>query len=76
MNDTRMIWKPLFVAAGKNDFIVPVSESEQIVNAVKQNGTPVWFLMAKDEEHGFAKKSNLDFLIDTTALFMQEYLLK
>ena len=55
-NKAKNITKPLFVIAGKNDPRVPVSESQQMVNIVRQNGTPVWWLMAKDEGHGFAKK--------------------
>ena len=31
-----------------------------MVNIVRQNGTPVWWLMAKDEGHGFNKKKNQD----------------
>jgi dipeptidyl aminopeptidase/acylaminoacyl peptidase len=76
MNHASDIRKPLFVIQGKNDPRVPASESEQIVQTVKKNGTPVWYLMAKDEGHGFAKKKNVDFQFYATILFMQEYLLK
>ncbi len=48
----------------------------QIVTAVRKNGTPVWYLMAKDEGHGFVKKKNANFQFYATVLFMQEYLLK
>jgi len=75
-NKAKNITKPLFVIAGKNDPRVPASESEQMVSIVRQNGTPVWWLMAKDEGHGFAKKKNVDFLFDAEAMFVKEYLLK
>jgi dipeptidyl aminopeptidase/acylaminoacyl peptidase len=75
-NKARNITKPLFVIAGKNDPRVPVSESQQMVNIVRQNGTPVWWLMAKDEGHGFAKKKNQDYQFDATVMFVKEYLLK
>ena len=42
----------------------------------KKRDTPVWYLMAKDEGHGFAKKKNADFQFYATVVFMQEYLLK
>jgi dipeptidyl aminopeptidase/acylaminoacyl peptidase len=58
------ITKPLFVAQGKNDPRVPVGEAEQIVRTVRAGGTPVWYLLAKDEGHGFAKKSNRDAFLD------------
>jgi hypothetical protein len=35
----------------------------------------VWYLAAKDEGHGFAKKKNADFQFYTTVLFMQTYLM-
>jgi dipeptidyl aminopeptidase/acylaminoacyl peptidase len=75
-NKAKNITKPLFVIAGKNDPRVPVTESQQMVNVVRQNGTPVWWLMAKDEGHGFNKKKNQDYQFDATIMFVKEYLLK
>jgi dipeptidyl aminopeptidase/acylaminoacyl peptidase len=54
---------------------VPVSESDQIVAGLKKQGTPVWYLMAKDEGHGFKKKQNQDFQFDAEILFLEKYLL-
>jgi dipeptidyl aminopeptidase/acylaminoacyl peptidase len=76
MNNLPKIKKPMFVIAGKNDPRVPVTESEQIVAALKKQGTPVWYLMAKDEGHGFRKKPNQDFQFYASVEFLQEYLLK
>jgi dipeptidyl aminopeptidase/acylaminoacyl peptidase len=76
MNNIEKIKKPMLVVAGKNDPRVPVTESEQIVGALKKQGTPVWYLMAKDEGHGFHKKQNQDFQFYTTVEFLEEYLLK
>ena len=39
------------------------------------SGGPVWFLMASDEGHGFAKKKNQDFLFYATVAFIQAHLL-
>jgi dipeptidyl aminopeptidase/acylaminoacyl peptidase len=66
----------MMVVAGKNDPRVPVSESDQIAAALKKQGTPVWYLMAKDEGHGFQKKANRDFEFYATVEFLREYLLK
>jgi dipeptidyl aminopeptidase/acylaminoacyl peptidase len=76
MNNIEKIKKPMLVVAGKNDPRVPVSESEQIVAALKKSGTPVWFLTGKDEGHGFRKKVNQDFQFYATVEFLKEYLLK
>jgi len=75
-NKAKNITKPLFVIAGKNDPRVPASESEQMVKIVRQNGARVWWLMAKDEGHGFRKKKNRDYQFYATVMFVKEYLLK
>jgi dipeptidyl aminopeptidase/acylaminoacyl peptidase len=75
LNNASKISKPLFVVQGGNDPRVPLSESVQMVETVRKNGTPVWYLMAKDEGHGFAKKKNRDFLLASTVLFIRQYLL-
>jgi dipeptidyl aminopeptidase/acylaminoacyl peptidase len=75
MNNIDKIRKPMLVVAGKNDPRVPVSESEQIVAALKKQGTPVWFVMAKDEGHGYRKKANADFQFYASVAFLQKYLL-
>jgi dipeptidyl aminopeptidase/acylaminoacyl peptidase len=76
MNNIEKIKKPMLVVAGKNDPRVPVSESEQIFGALKKQGTAAWYLMAKDEGHGFRKKQNQDFQFYTMIEFLREYLLK
>ena len=75
MNNAEKIRKPLFVIQGFNDPRVPRSESEQMVARIRQVGTPVWYLMAKDEGHGFAKKSNRDYQFYAEILFVQRFLL-
>ena len=75
MNHVKDITKPMMVVAGVNDPRVPKSESDQIVKVLEDNKTPVWYLAAKDEGHGFQKKKNADFQFYTTVLFTQKYLL-
>lgn len=74
-NNAAKINKPLFVVQGKNDPRVPYQEADQIVATVKKNGTPVWYMTANDEGHGFAKKVNSDYLFYSTIGFLQKYLL-
>jgi dipeptidyl aminopeptidase/acylaminoacyl peptidase len=76
LNNVSKITKPLLVAQGYNDPRVPRTEAEQIVAALKKQGTPVWFLLAKDEGHGFAKKHNLDYLFYATVEFARRMLLQ
>ena len=76
LNNVKKITKPMFVVQGKNDPRVPVTEAEQMVGALRANGSATWYLMAKDEGHGFAKKKNADFQFLATILFFQENLVK
>jgi dipeptidyl aminopeptidase/acylaminoacyl peptidase len=76
LNNAQKITKPLFVVQGLNDPRVPVGEAEQMVATVKKNGGPVWYLLGKDEGHGFSKKRNRDFLSYATLAFVQRYLLE
>jgi dipeptidyl aminopeptidase/acylaminoacyl peptidase len=76
LSNAERIRKPLFVVQGKNDPRVPYTEAEQIVAKVRGNGTPVWYLRAENEGHGFARKENADYLFYASLVFMQNTLLK
>ena len=76
VNNAQKITKPLFVVAGANDPRVPKSEADQIVATLKKRNTPVWYLVGKDEGHGFAKKKNADYQFYATVQFIRDYLLK
>ncbi|HWP81711.1 MAG TPA: prolyl oligopeptidase family serine peptidase [Bacteroidota bacterium] len=75
LNNVEKVKKPLFVIQGKNDPRVPWTESEQIVKSLKARSVPVWYLLANDEGHGFAKKKNQDYQFYTTVMFIQKFLL-
>ena len=66
---------PLFVIQGANDPRVPASESEQMVQSIRKNNGEVWYMLAKDEGHGFRKKENRDRMTEAIALFLKENLL-
>ncbi|HSP32939.1 MAG TPA: prolyl oligopeptidase family serine peptidase, partial [Thermoanaerobaculia bacterium] len=76
MTSAANIRKPLFVVAGYNDPRVPWTEGQQMVQTVRANGAPVWWLMAKDEGHGFAKRSNQDYQFLAMTEFWQAFLLQ
>ncbi|MBW4538022.1 MAG: S9 family peptidase [Myxacorys chilensis ATA2-1-KO14] len=76
LNNASQIKKPLFVVHGQNDPRVPLNEAQQIVKTVRNNKVPVWYLMAKDEGHGFSKKKNVDFQFYATVMYLRETLLK
>ncbi|MGV3773313.1 MAG: S9 family peptidase [Verrucomicrobiales bacterium] len=70
-NQADKLKKPLLIVQGLNDPRVPATESEQMVKAVRDHGGKVWYLLAKDEGHGFAKKKNQDYQFMVTALFLK-----
>ena len=76
LTNASRITKPLLVVQGRNDPRVPYTESEQIVARARANGTPVWYLRAENEGHGFARKENADFQFSAMVMFMREYLLR
>lgn len=74
-NHVNEIKKPLFIVQGGNDPRVPYTEAEQMKTKIKENSGVVWYLMAKDEGHGFKKKGNMDFQFYATIEFIKRYLL-
>lgn len=68
------IRKPLMVVHGMNDPRVPYSEAVQMVQAVRRNGTPVWFVTAEDEGHGFKKAANANYLFRAALEFTRQVL--
>jgi dipeptidyl aminopeptidase/acylaminoacyl peptidase len=65
---------PLFVIQGQNDPRVPVTEAEQVVAAVRQQGNPVWYMNALNEGHGYRKKENRDIYAQAVLMFLKEHL--
>ena len=76
LNNIDKIKKPMFIIQGTNDPRVPVTEATQMRDKLKSQGNTIWYLEAKDEGHGFRKKSNVDFQRLAVIRYMQEYLIK
>ncbi len=74
LNRVERISKPLMVVQGRNDPRVPWTESEQIVRSLQQRGSPVWYLLAHNEGHGFAKRENSDYYFAAMLHFLQQTL--
>lgn len=75
LNNAQRIRRPLLIIQGLNDPRVPASEAERIVKATKDR-VPVWYILAKDEGHGFVRQRNRDYRLFTSILFVKEFLLK
>jgi dipeptidyl aminopeptidase/acylaminoacyl peptidase len=73
-NHVDKIKIPVFVVQGQNDPRVPVTEAEQVVKSLKENGNTVWYMNALNEGHGYRKKDNRDVYQQAVILFFEEYL--
>ncbi|HYB29023.1 MAG TPA: S9 family peptidase [Solirubrobacteraceae bacterium] len=51
--------RPLIVLHGREDAVVPLSQSEMIVSALRANGAPVAYLVFDGEQHGFRQGPNI-----------------
>jgi dipeptidyl aminopeptidase/acylaminoacyl peptidase len=74
LNNADKIKSALYVQHGANDPRVPAGEAEQIVKKLQANGQTVWYMLAKDEGHGFQKKQNRDLALLSGVMFLDEQL--
>lgn len=70
----KNIIKPLLVLQGANDPRVLKEESDQIIDAMKDNGTPYRYILFEDEGHSFVKKKNKKITAETILEFLDTHL--
>jgi dienelactone hydrolase len=63
---------PLLVVHGAHDTNVPVAESEQIVDALREAGRVVRFLLFDDDGHGLEKRENRTALTAAVAEWLTD----
>ena len=74
LNHVEKIMIPMLVVQGENDPRVPVTEAAQMVDALRTQGQPVWYMNALNEGHGFRKKENRDIQQQAMMMFFEKYL--
>ncbi|MEM7134734.1 MAG: S9 family peptidase [Chloroflexota bacterium] len=74
IHKAERIQMPLMVLAGDNDPRVPLFESEQIVEKVRNAGGTVEFVHYADEGHRFSKLTNRIDSFTKMAAFLERYL--
>jgi dipeptidyl aminopeptidase/acylaminoacyl peptidase len=74
LNSANRIKAPLLVVQGANDPRVNKAESEQIVAALRDRGSPVEYLLAPDEGHGFARPINNLAMFAAAEKFLAKHL--
>jgi dipeptidyl aminopeptidase/acylaminoacyl peptidase len=65
---------PLFIVQGAKDTRVPPDQAEEMVKAVRANGTPVWYVVYDSGHEEFTQATN-DFNQYAWVLFVQKFLL-
>ena len=65
---------PLLVIQGENDPRVLKIESDEIVEAARDNGIRVEYIVFDDEGHGFTKKENQAVAYRSIVEFLDRYL--
>lgn len=71
-NNVEKIKIPMLVVQGQNDPRVPVTEAEQIVKALREQDTEVWYMNALNEGHGYRKKENRDIYQQAVVMFIKK----
>ncbi len=66
--------KPLLVIQGANDPRVLQVESDELVATVRDNGTPVKYIVFPDEGHGFRRRDNRITASDAYVEFLDTHL--
>ncbi|MEO1654067.1 MAG: prolyl oligopeptidase family serine peptidase, partial [Bacteroidota bacterium] len=73
-NHTDKITSPLLIFQGLNDPRVNYKESEQIYEALSSQEKEVWYVLARDEGHGFNKYNNYLLQRNLMISFLKKYL--
>ncbi|MCJ7717463.1 MAG: S9 family peptidase [Anaerolineales bacterium] len=64
---------PIAVFQGGKDPIVPATQAEQIVSALRENGIPHEYYLYPDESHGFKRIENVEDSYRKADAFLRKY---
>ena len=66
--------KPILVVQGANDPRVLQVESDELVEAIRENGVYVEYVLFPDEGHGFLRKENRITASEAFVTFLDRFL--
>jgi dipeptidyl aminopeptidase/acylaminoacyl peptidase len=69
------IRRPLAVFQGAIDTVVPQDQSDEIVAALKRNGTPHIYHIYEGEGHGWRKRETIEHFYQAVDAFLRRYLI-
>jgi dipeptidyl aminopeptidase/acylaminoacyl peptidase len=61
--------KPVIFFQGDEDAVVPPSQAEAMVEALRRKGNPVGYFLFSGEQHGFRKAANIQRCLDAELAF-------
>jgi dipeptidyl aminopeptidase/acylaminoacyl peptidase len=61
--------KPVIFFQGDEDAVVPPSQAEAMVEALRRKGNPVGYFLFSGEQHGFRKAGNIQRCLDAELAF-------
>ena len=74
INFIQNVRVPVFVAAGKDDWVVEIEQSERLISALSKHNIPYEKLFIRDEAHGMAHLKNEVELYDRILVFLAKNL--
>ncbi|MEM9091116.1 MAG: S9 family peptidase [Cyanobacteria bacterium P01_F01_bin.53] len=69
INAIEQLSCPIIFLQGSEDKIVPPNQAEKMVDALKEKGIPVSYLLFEGEQHGFRKAENIKRSLDAELSF-------
>ncbi len=72
INAVEQLSCPVIFLQGSEDEIVPPNQAEEMVNALKQKGIPVAYLLFEGEQHGFRQADNIKQALEAELSFYSQ----
>lgn len=69
INSVQRLSCPVIFFQGSEDRVVPPNQAEKMVNALREKGVPVAYILFEGEQHGFRKAENIKRALDGELYF-------
>lgn len=69
LHHAERLSKPVIFLQGEEDAIVPVNQTDKMVDALRRKGVAVGYLLFSGEQHGFRRGANIQRALDAELAF-------
>ena len=76
INFAEKLSVPVIFLQGEDDPIVPRNQAEMMVNALRNKGLPLEYILFKGEQHGFLIAENIKRALDAELYFYSSLIVK